>query len=801
MEGSSGDPLKGRTFAIELTSDGAARLREVIKQKLADFMGSYTDDVLAEYVVVLVCHGKHQDQAKKDLNAFLGDHSSAFVAWLWDHVASNIHDYLPSSQTVQPVDIKEQAKNHFEEGLKRGSEKRSRSIDMETKSKGDNVEPVSVVTHKEVMERSTKVPGTRRRREWASAYKSSREVKEMPRDETPRHQTEYEERNDSRASRNSHSRGKSGSKRRHSPEIWTQREQLRHDEGHADKRKSSPAGLHATRRLLQSAVREAVGPIGPTHSKRLESSRKRLRSVVSTHVEDSNELSDAFEDSNRPRVLANSLPAMAVAVKAAAAAAEDVAKLKSTGSVFDRLGKKLGSDVNRLHEDIEKPTLDDEGNDIENAMTEGVYRGRKFQNRSEIHNRLNRGLIDDIAMMDRESVMPLDPTSEGYDEVEDSRQMRHYTGSSTRRKQLENRESDVVSRVSNFKERQPLRHQEPNKHPEESVTVQYRVAKNSQDMARENRVQRAASETTSASGKILNISVNVNTWKPTHFQSSRDAVAMKTKTSNVDPNLLQDHTKMDIDGTLPDDTEMGVKNEVGQIVPVTEANGASNADFSSDIRKGTSTSGVGTSGRTPEDADSRTVFVSNVHFAATKESLSKHFGRYGEVVKVIIQTDATTSQPKGSAYIEFASKEMAEMALALNETSFMSRMLKVMRKTASNSNVEPSIIARPPLRCPFPFLSRPPARAVYGRGFLGTYRRAGYMARPFGSTRSFQWRRDKASGTSEISGGSSSECPAPSSSVPASGGIPTGLSSAQLPRPLTYVRNATKPSIENAGQA
>jgi len=79
MEASS-DPIKGRTFSIDLSSDGAARLREAVKQKLAEFMGSYTDDVLAEYVAVLVCHGKQQDQAKRDLDAFLGDHSGAFVA-------------------------------------------------------------------------------------------------------------------------------------------------------------------------------------------------------------------------------------------------------------------------------------------------------------------------------------------------------------------------------------------------------------------------------------------------------------------------------------------------------------------------------------------------------------------------------------------------------------------------------------------------------------------------------------------------------------------------------------------------
>lgn len=36
-----------------------------------------------------------------------------------------------------------------------------------------------------------------------------------------------------------------------------------------------------------------------------------------------------------------------------------------------------------------------------------------------------------------------------------------------------------------------------------------------------------------------------------------------------------------------------------------------------------------------------------VHFAATKDSLSRHFNKFGEVLKVVIVTDATTGQPKG----------------------------------------------------------------------------------------------------------------------------------------------------------
>ena len=72
----------------------------------------------------------------------------------------------------------------------------------------------------------------------------------------------------------------------------------------------------------------------------------------------------------------------------------------------------------------------------------------------------------------------------------------------------------------------------------------------------------------------------------------------------------------------------------------------------------------------PEDADSRTVFVSHVHFTATKEAITKHFSRYGKVL-----TDAATGQPKWSAYIAFSSKETGQIVfetLTLNETSFMS---------------------------------------------------------------------------------------------------------------------------------
>lgn len=795
METSS-DPLKGKIFSIDLSSDGAARLREAVKQKLEDFMG-YTDDVLAEYVAVLVCHGKQQDQAKRDLDAFLGNHSGAFVAWLWDHIASNINLYMASSESSQPVDVNEQGKVSSEERVKRSSEKQTkRNVDAETKSKGDNGASVSALTHTEVNERPIKSREARRRRDWnPSDHKPSREAKE-----TPRQQTKYDERADSRAVQTSQFIGKSVTKRPHSPESWTRRERFRHDEGHADKRMSSPTGVHAPRRLLQSAVREAVGPNGPANSKRSESSSKRLRSVVSTTVENSDTSLDAVEGNQRPRALVKSLPAMAVAMKAAAAAAEDAAKVKSGGSVFDRLGKRIDTDLNGLHEAVEEDMLDD-GNNIENTMTAAVYQGREYQQRTQVHSRLSRGLTDDVAMMDSESIIPSNPATynEGYDEVhEDARYTHRFASVSTRRKQFETAESDGVSRLSNF-ERQPIQDQEPQKPHEESVTVKYRLARHSDEVARENRMQKASSlsEAPSSSRKIVNISVNVNTWKSPHFQSARDTADRETRSSNTDTKILSDHNEMDIDGTLPGNSEMRLQAESGQIASATDANGISGTDYSSDVRKGTSSvSGVNNSVR-PEDADSRTLFVSNVHFAATKEAITKHFSRCGEVVKVIMLTDAATGQPKGSAYIEFSCRETAEIALTLNETSFMSRMLKVVRKNASH--VEPSITARPPLRRPLPFSAWRPTRAVYGRGLASTYRR-GYMPRPFVS-RSLQWRRDASSGGTSDNSAPLNEPPSGVNSVPVFGGNPAGPASAQLSRPLTYIRDATKVSNENAGKS
>ncbi|KAJ3679447.1 hypothetical protein LUZ60_017458 [Juncus effusus] len=81
-----------------------------------------------------------------------------------------------------------------------------------------------------------------------------------------------------------------------------------------------------------------------------------------------------------------------------------------------------------------------------------------------------------------------------------------------------------------------------------------------------------------------------------------------------------------------------------------------------------------------ELTQSRTVLVTNVHFGAKKEALVAHFSKCGTVAKVVILTDSVTAQPKGAAYVIFTTKESAEKALSLNNTSFFSRVINVVRK-------------------------------------------------------------------------------------------------------------------------
>lgn len=107
-----------------------------------------------------------------------------------------------------------------------------------------------------------------------------------------------------------------------------------------------------------------------------------------------------------------------------------------------------------------------------------------------------------------------------------------------------------------------------------------------------------------------------------------------------------------------------------------------------------------------DDSESRTVLVTNVHFAATKEALSSYFDKCGVVVNLEILIDKATAQPKGSASVTFASKDSVDKALELSGTTFFSRTIKVLRKVeAAASTTGPAQLAG--WRCQSPLTNIP----------------------------------------------------------------------------------------------
>jgi len=81
-----------------------------------------------------------------------------------------------------------------------------------------------------------------------------------------------------------------------------------------------------------------------------------------------------------------------------------------------------------------------------------------------------------------------------------------------------------------------------------------------------------------------------------------------------------------------------------------------------------------------KEIDDRSIYVGNVDYGATAEELEAHFHGCGSMNRVTILCNKVDGHPKGFAYIEFASKDFVETALAMNETLFRGRQIKVMAK-------------------------------------------------------------------------------------------------------------------------
>lgn len=72
------------------------------------------------------------------------------------------------------------------------------------------------------------------------------------------------------------------------------------------------------------------------------------------------------------------------------------------------------------------------------------------------------------------------------------------------------------------------------------------------------------------------------------------------------------------------------------------------------------------------------LYVGNLPFSATEESLKEAFVQFGTVESVTIITDSETGRSKGFGFLEMASQQEASSAIAkMNGTEMDGRTLKV----------------------------------------------------------------------------------------------------------------------------
>lgn len=123
------------------------------------------------------------------------------------------------------------------------------------------------------------------------------------------------------------------------------------------------------------------------------------------------------------------------------------------------------------------------------------------------------------------------------------------------------------------------------------------------------------------------------------------------------------------------------------------------------------------------DADARSIWIGNVDYGATAEELEAHFHGCGAVSRVTILCDKFTGHPKGFAYMEFAEREAVELSVALDDSLFRGRQIKVTPKRTNRPGI--SSTNRPP-RGRGGYRGR---AAAYGGGY------GGYAPRPRGRFR------------------------------------------------------------------
>nr|XP_010927155.1 zinc finger CCCH domain-containing protein 14 [Elaeis guineensis] len=610
-----------RSFRMDRNSPEAAKLRDAVSRKLFDFLGTYSDDVLAEYIVVLVCNGKHQNQAQDDLEAFLGDESAKFVAWLWDYL------YKEVSILRSPLDssnLKAEGTS-MQDNLLDREQKCSRPLDHQITdillSKDGLYESPNFSTNSS---RSNTVEVSENLQRWRPTDIPSIEV------DAERSPAQTHEVHQKFIPTDSNSSG-------------------------AIKHLSSSIRYESQHQKITKNNSSAV-PCQPLPMPKTEAVARKLQSTI---IEDAESRSLSMKNTSARR-----LPSKAMEV-------EEHQNTQPRGSVWDRIGKpcKEGDPLREKRncngEELQNIRSIEPDARLSSTLTGRLVApdevcGRTISNHHSDRNGKQEWNSHTLHAPDHGDKSK---RKRQYDQIDSGNSSSSFSG--CKENHLQDKEA-----FPKLQRSLPVKHnclQSLNKSTAEAkgLTMMFsEPACHSAESSRpephlqSNTVSQSLLDKRALRTTLMQNLVPANNPAPTQSESlsnsehgNGNSRPMENEMLNVKLKLHQ--VEMDMLKLRSKQVEMN--------------NGKLNASS-------------GVQDNPEEDIELRTVLVTNVHFAASREALLSHFTKCGTIVKVVMLTDTITGQPKGAAYIVFASKDSVDKALSLTGTSFFSRKLMVMRK-------------------------------------------------------------------------------------------------------------------------
>ncbi|KAK9281627.1 hypothetical protein L1049_004530 [Liquidambar formosana] len=655
-----------KSFKIDRKSPFASNLKSSISLKLLQFLGNYTDDVLAEYITVLVCNGKHQNQARDDLEAFLGERSAEFVTWLWDF----LFNYACQSQMAiglsDPKDVsvigthesdadKDRRTNRLRELQNNGAG----NVDSPP-TKDGNFYHLSTFDRNPLPSNDIDIPEG---------------VQQCPGFDAPLNDI-----NTKKASLQTCER-----------EI--RREMVASGNIHCDSLAYESSRVRGSSKIPAGGDQtiQCANTFKKIVNNRYNGLPSQLLYLPKREPVSKNKPSLVSEIPHPRQSYAADVSGRSLSPKAVGAASHQ--NDKSRGSVWDRLGKP------RENTYVRGKIIDAHG---VNIMGQGEeVRDQHTLLLSLPNDELNKSKTVEASRLAKRCGSNNNPGEYRKSEHGVSTISKLHGANNIGRKRHfgEIGTGPATGSVSLLGEKNM------GLHDKEYL----------QDSKRSTLTTQASDTSTNLVSGCCPLVVKSESKNKDMTVISNPMQAVRNQVVDVKLRLHQIETEMS-----------NLRSRQAEM----EKDGKSNL-FSS----------IGALKHPEEDIESRTVFVTNVHFAATKEALSLYFSKCGVVINIVILADKVTAQPKGSAYVTFADKESVERAMELSGSSFFSRTIKVLRKAEAAAMISvPAHLCGRPSQARFSYIKR---KVV--------------LDRPYHVSSHLQWRRESASVPSEPSASPSVE--------------------------------------------